>query len=184
MKLNFNSQVLNLPGLNGSGQAHWQTLWEKENPAIRRVETQNWDHPQKDLWVKNLETAVASFPDGRVVLIAHSLGCLQVAHWAQSSSLKIKGAFRVAPPNADRPDFPEAALSFRGFSRRKFPFSSMLVASSNDPYCALDYAQELARDWGSEFVNVGAKKHINALSQLGNWPQGFELFIRFVESLG
>lgn len=182
MKLFSNLHVLSLPGLNGSGADHWQSIWEKNNPAFLRVEASNWSHPQKDLWVQNLETAVASRGPS-VVLLAHSLGCLQAAHWAAGTALKIKGAFLVAPPNAERLGFPQAAVSFRGVPRRRFSFPSMVVASSDDPYCAQDYAQAMSHDWGSAFVNIGPKGHINALGHLGEWPEGFELFRNFVHPL-
>lgn len=182
MKLFFGHPVLVLPGLNGSGPQHWQTLWESNDAAFRRVHAQDWDNPQKAHWVANLESAVKEAGPG-AVLVAHSLACLQVVHWAEGTSLKIAGAFLVAPPNPDRPDFPSVAHSFRGVSRKKLLCKSILIASTDDPYGDIHYTQQCADDWGCRFVSIGAKGHINAASQLGEWPEGMNLLTEFVNSL-
>jgi uncharacterized protein len=36
----------------------------------------------------------------------------------------------------------------------------------------LDRDAGFARAWGSRFLNVGAKGHINSASTLGAWPEG------------
>jgi predicted alpha/beta hydrolase family esterase len=170
----FNSNILMLPGLGGSGPDHWQTLWEKANPGFRRVHARDWEHPEREEWVGNLEAAVkAAGP--QTILVAHSLACLQVAHWASQTLLTIEGALLVAPPNPERAGFPGAALSFRGVPRNKLPFLSCLVASTDDPHGDIDYAERTARNWGSRFVNVGALGHINAASNIGYWPEGFKI---------
>lgn len=172
--MNFYTNVLILPGLGGSGPEHWQTLWEIANPSFRRVHARDWDRPDRREWVDNLEASVkASGP--RTLLVAHSLACLQVAHWAAQTSLSIDGAFLVAPPNPEREDFPPAAMSFRGVPRKKFAFPSCVVASSNDPYGDIGYAERCAQEWGSRFVNIGEAGHINAASRIGAWPEGFKI---------
>ncbi|MDQ3129836.1 MAG: alpha/beta hydrolase [Acidobacteriota bacterium] len=39
-------------------------------------------------------------------------------------------------------------------------------------------ARQFADAWGSEFVNVGAKDHINASAGFGDWNEGLELLKR------
>jgi predicted alpha/beta hydrolase family esterase len=46
------------------------------------------------------------------------------------------------------------------------------VASRNDPFCRWPRAEQLARDWGAELIDLGEAGHINADSGLGDWPQG------------
>jgi MFS family permease len=61
-----------------------------------RVEERDWDAPDSAEWAASLEAAVKrSGPD--TVLVAHSLACLQVAHWAlgQPSPSPIQAAFLV-----------------------------------------------------------------------------------------
>jgi len=55
------------------------------------------------------------------------------------------------------------------------PFPSLVVASSEDPYIALERAEYFARCWGSELVNIGPAGHINAASGYGKWAEGVEL---------
>ena len=54
----------------------------------------------------------------------------------------------------------------------RLPFKSLLVGSQNDPYCTLERAQAFAKAWGSDFLNLGNKGHVNADSNLGDWPEG------------
>ena len=56
------------------------------------------------------------------LLIAHSMGCLVVAHWAHRSSAPVRAAFLVAVPDPEGPPFP---LPHKGFTRflREAPLS-------------------------------------------------------------
>jgi predicted alpha/beta hydrolase family esterase len=77
--------LLLLPGLNGSGEAHWQTLWERDCAArgvrCTRVEQRDWAHPSRDEWVAALDDALRA-AEPPVLLVAHSLGCALAAHHA------------------------------------------------------------------------------------------------------
>jgi len=175
------SGLLILPGLNGSGLEHWQTRWERKLPGARRVQEEDWDHPRRDAWVAALEQAVAQAgPD--TVLAAHSLGCLQVGHWAATTKRTVRGALLVAPPDPDRPNFPDVIQGFQELPRQRLPFPSVLVASHDDPYGSFAFASRLAADWGSALVDAGCCGHINAASALGDWPFGQECLRRLLAS--
>lgn len=166
-------KVLTVPGLYGSGPLHWQSIWEAMY-GYRRIEQQNWDAPVCADWVRNIEAAVAETgPD--VVLAAHSLGCIAVAYWAAQTQLKIKSALLVAPADTERPGFPPEATGFSPVPLQYLPFNSIVVCSTNDEFISLQRAQHFAKAWGSRFVNAGNKGHINALSDLGDWPGGHRL---------
>ena len=75
------TSVLIVPGYNNSGPEHWQSLWERAHPEYRRVMQRDWDSPERHEWVSALDEAIAQAPQP-VVLVAHSLGCLAVVHWA------------------------------------------------------------------------------------------------------
>lgn len=170
----MNTSALILPGIGNSGPGHWQSLWEAANPSFVRVEQRDWDSPVCEDWIESLEKyAVASGAD--VVLVAHSLACLVVAHWAARTNLRVKGALLVAPPNPEGSNFPKEATGFSPVPVNSFTFPSIVVASSNDPYGSLEFAQSCASAWGSRFVNVGAVGHINSDSGLGEWREGFVL---------
>ncbi len=170
--------VLVLPGYGGSGPGHWQTLWERAHPHFRRVEAADWEHPVKAEWVDNLEAAVReSGPD--TVLVAHSLACLQVVHWAAATVVTgrptVRAALLVAPPDPEAPAFPVAATGFSPLPKGRLPFLSMLVASTDDPYATATFSEGCARAWGSHFVSIGPAGHINAASGLGAWEDGKRL---------
>lgn len=166
--------VLILPGIGNSGPQHWQTLWEAANPHFKRVQQHNWDHPICEEWVAQLEKSVRLSGD-QTVLVAHSLACLVVAHWAASTQLSIAGAMLVAVPDPGSPNFPMEAIGFSTTPDSPFAFPGIVVASTNDPYGSFEYAQDRARAWGSQLVNIGDAGHINAQSNLGDWPEGFAL---------
>jgi predicted alpha/beta hydrolase family esterase len=112
----------------------------------------------------------------QTVIVAHSLGCLAVAHWAVQSSRAVLGALLVAVPDPASIAFPrEAATGFAPLPAARLPFPSIVVSSTNDPYGSADYARACAQTWGSELADAGAKGHLNAASNLGDWPEGFRL---------
>lgn len=47
-----------------------------------------------------------------------------------------------------------------------------MIGTENDTYISLERAEELASDWGSDFVNIGQKGHINSDSNLEYWEEG------------
>jgi predicted alpha/beta hydrolase family esterase/GNAT superfamily N-acetyltransferase len=168
-------QVLIVPGLHGSGPRHWQTAWERERGDCQRVEQRDWQNPRCAEWVATLDDAIAA-TDGPLVLVAHSLGCVTVAHWvAEHEALaqqRIAGALLVAPSDVDRPGFPAVASGFSPAPLAPLPFPSVVVASADDPFISLARAEHFADAWGSRFVAVGAKGHLNSDSGLGVWPEG------------
>ncbi|GGB93851.1 RBBP9/YdeN family alpha/beta hydrolase [Dyadobacter sediminis] len=167
---------LNVPGLASSGPQHWQTIWEQQYPDIfSRVQQENWDWPVKDEWVPQLQKQIRELP-GPTVLVAHSLGCMTVAHWAQEfASDKITGALLVAPADAELSKRLNFVVGFTPIPVKPLPFQSIVVASTNDIYAAIGRSRTFADNWGSEFINIGKKGHINAVSGLEDWPQGKEI---------
>jgi predicted alpha/beta hydrolase family esterase len=163
--------VLIIPGWQNSGPEHWQTLWQRTHPDYLRVEQRDWERPVADDWVEALNFALAVLPEPPV-LVAHSLGCITVAHWTSRFERPIRGALLVAPPDIERPDSPAEIVGFTPIPRARLPFPSILVASANDPYCTIERAAQFADAWGSRFVNLGACGHINVDAGFGPWPDG------------
>jgi predicted alpha/beta hydrolase family esterase len=174
------TRVLILPGYGGSGPQHWQSLWQAEQPAaFSRVEQRDWQQPLCAEWCAVLEQAVAAAGED-TVLVAHSLACLQVAHWAARSGLRIGGALLVAVPDPAGAEFPAAAQGFAPVPMRTLAFPSIVVASTDDPYGGLRYANVCATAWGSQLISLGAAGHINAASGLGDWKPGRDLLRQLI----
>jgi len=167
--------VLILPGWQNSGPKHWQSLWEARF-GYQRVEQHDWMQPLRGDWITRLEDELLR-RDEPVVLVAHSLGCILTAAWAAHSrhTTRVVGALLVAPGDTEDPDLGPQLPSWAPIVRQRLPFPSMLVGSRNDPYCAHPRAQDLARDWGARWVDLGDAGHINADSGLGDWLQGHAL---------
>lgn len=167
------ASFLIVPGLGNSGPGHWQTEWEAKLPHARRVRQADWDRPDKQAWIASLEDCVKAAPEP-VVLIAHSLGCALVAHWAATgSTAKVYSALLVAPADVDSVDHtPPEAHGFAPMPLDTLPFKSMVLASSNDPYVDPMRAHFFASCWYGGFLDMGPLGHINAESNLGDWPEG------------
>lgn len=164
--------IVIVPGWRDSGPGHWQSLWaERMQGAAVRVVQDDWITPKREAWVAALETLVLQSP-APVVIVAHSLGCIATVHLSDAAAARIRGALLVAPADPER----RAALAdFAPVPYAKLPYRSILVASSNDPYCPVRLAGAYARAWGSEFVRMQNAGHINIDSGHGDWPLGLAL---------
>ncbi|HEY5376147.1 MAG TPA: alpha/beta hydrolase [Polyangiaceae bacterium] len=170
--------VLILPGLGNSGPSHWQSLWEQAH-GYRRVEQADWDQPKLADWLGNLERAILE-THGGVVLVAHSLACSLVAHFAQlagGATRQVRGAFLVSPADVESPRCtPDEVRCFSPIPLAPLPFRARVVASADDPYVDRERAALFAQRWGAELVDIGCAGHINASSGLGAWPEGHRQF--------
>ena len=170
----MSATVLILPGIGNSGPQHWQSIWEQSHPKFVRIQQRDWDNPVCDEWGAAIEDAVRCATLD-VVLVAHSLACLAVAHWAARAHAPIKAALLVAVPNSNGSNFPKEAVGFSETPTQPFSFPSTVVISADDPYGSSEHSERLARAWGSRVVKIGNCGHINASSGLGAWPEGYEL---------
>lgn len=163
--------VIIVPGWRDSGPGHWQSLWTERLPGASRVVQDDWITPRRAAWVERLEDTVLAAP-GPVVVAAHSLGCIATVHMGPAAAARVAGALLVAPADPER----RAVLSdFAPVPYAPLPYRSIVVASSNDPYCPIRLAGAYARAWGSEFVRMQNAGHINIDSGHGEWPLGWAL---------
>jgi predicted alpha/beta hydrolase family esterase len=174
--------ILIVPGRGGSGPEHWQSLWTDKFSA-HRVEHGEWNAPVASKWIKTFDEALAACPEPPVI-VAHSLGCILIAHWADQCSRPVKAAMLVAPPDveSDAHTSPEAHV-FRPIPMRPLTFPSTVVASSNDPRCDITRAHLFAQAWEADFHNVGEKGHINIASGFGPWTEGEQILERILSRL-
>lgn len=93
-------RYLIVPGWHGSPDEHWQSHWQRTLPGSARVEQQDWLLPRREDWVAELQRSIAAHVEP-VILVAHSLGCITVAHWAAQAPAqllqRVRGALLVAP---------------------------------------------------------------------------------------
>ena len=176
--------VLIVPGLRDAVDRHWQTLLAAGRPDTRSVPPMGRERIDCAERVEALEREAAAI-EGPVVIVAHSGGCITVAHWARRTRRAVLGALLAAPPDFETP-LPEgyptmAALDAAGWlpvPRAPLPFRSIVGASRNDPLAPFDRTRALARDWGSECIDLGEVGHLNPASGFGPWPRADELIAR------
>ena len=170
-----NLRVLTLPGWLSSGPTHWQTRWEQDHGFVR-VEQADWLWPRRGDWMARLEEVLLETA-APALLVAHSLGCQLVAAWAAQSqhATRVRGALLVAPPDTERSDMPPQLHTWRPMQRQRLPFAATVVASHDDPYCALERSESLAAAWGATWVVAGARGHLNGESGIDDWPDGIAL---------
>lgn len=172
--------TLIIPGLFGSRPGHWQRHWLDDFNTARLLDQDNWDRPQRNVWLGRLENMLEEI--GEVYIVAHSLGCLLTAALAERPAARfVKAAMLVAPCDLDiaerlHPGF----IDFEEAPSRSLPFASVVVGSLNDPYMPLDGVTEIATRWRSDLEIVGMAGHINIDSGHGRWTGGYGLFEKLV----
>ncbi len=170
--------VIIVPGWQDSGPGHWQTLWAQTLPNVQRVYQDNWMTPKRHAWVDRLAQTIMN-TSGPVVLATHSLGCIATAHLEGEVLDRIHGALLVAPADPERRG---VLADFAPVPYQRLPYRSIVVASTNDPFCPVRLAGAYARAWGSEFVRLNDAGHINVDSGHGNWPLGLALLRSLLET--
>ena len=171
-------RVVIVPGWRDSGPGHWQSLWTEGLDGAVRVEQDDWVSPRRASWVKAIGDLILA-QDAPVVVAAHSLGCIATAHLPPEVAERIAGALLVAPADPER----RAGLNdFAPVPYAALPYRSVVVASSNDPFCPIRLAGAYARAWGSEFVRMQNAGHINVDSGHGDWPLGLALLQSLTET--
>lgn len=178
--------VLIVPGLRDHVDEHWQTLLAAKLPRVRTVPPMGRENLDCAARVDAIDRELMAI-GGPVIVVAHSGGVVMLAHWAATphrTRKLIRGALLATPPDFETP-MPEGyptmkALAANGWlpvPRKRLPFSSIVAASRNDPLARFERVQEMARGWGSRFVDLGEVGHLNPASGYGAWPRAEE-FIR------
>src|SRR6185436_1737064 len=99
------ARLLVIPGLHGSGEAHWQTWLQAHYKRSRRVEQDDWRVPDLARWSACIEQTLGAEPPGPWIAVAHSFGCLALAHHLAQRGRKpggIGAALLVAPADPAR----------------------------------------------------------------------------------
>lgn len=184
--------VLVVPGLRDAVAQHWQTLLEAKLQAAGRPIASAPPMGRADLdcaaRIEAIER-VAQSVAGPIIIVAHSGGCIMVAHWAQHTRRAVQGALLATPPDFDSPmpaGYPTLeqldAAGWLPVPRRQLPFPSIVGASRNDPLATFERATGLAAAWGSECVDLGEVGHLNPASGFGEWPQAEEFIAQLANA--
>lgn len=176
--------LLIVPGLGGSGNTHWQYLWNEKFPNSRMLEQENWDKPLLEKWLVQLNDSIQEIQEP-TILVGHSLGAILITLWAnQYQNSNIIGALLVAPADVDSSTHtPEILWHFAPIPQSQLLFPSLVITSTNDPYISTERAEFFAKKWGSHFVTIGNKGHINSKSNLGVWEEGQDFLKSLIEKL-
>ena len=171
------SRFLIVPGYHGSGDAHWQTWLQREEPAAIRVQGIDWESPVLASWVRAVEYEL--YRNAQPLwLVAHSFGCLVSAHVAARLPHRVAGLLLVAPADparfttlgAQAQPGPGGTSLEDVVPRVRLGPRSVLVASRNDPWLSMSAAARWAKTWGSSLVDIGEAGHVNSESGHGPWP--------------
>ncbi|HEY1090579.1 MAG TPA: alpha/beta hydrolase [Burkholderiaceae bacterium] len=184
MTMKLAPTVLIVPGLRDEVAQHWQTLLAAQLPRVVSVAPMGREDLSCQRRVEAIEAAAQAI-EGPIIAVAHSGGCIMLAHWARQTQRPVWAALLATPPDFETP-MPEGypsldALQAGGWlpvPRRPLPFRSIVAASRNDPLGSFERIAGLARDWESELLDLGEVGHLNPASGYGEWPQALKLLRR------
>lgn len=189
-KIQTQATVLIIPGLRDHVAEHWQTHLQSRLAKVRSVPPLQTDKLNCSKRLEAIQMQLEQI-DGPVILVAHSAGVLMTVHWAAhyySKQQQIQAALLVTPPdlNATWPEnYPTSkALNEQGWTplpQQKLPFSSLVVASRNDPLASYDAVMKMAQHWGSQVLDLGGVGHMNPAAGFGPWLEAEQL-IRQLDS--
>jgi predicted alpha/beta hydrolase family esterase len=150
---------------------HWVRRY-----AYQLVEQHDWMRPLRGDWLARLEDVMSDLNEP-VYLVAHGLGCIQIAAWAQISAHvhKVEAALLVSPSDVEASHLEGVFSSWQPIELKALPFKSMLIGSQNNPDCSAARTAHLANCWGCKYLNLGECGQLNAESNLRDWPEGHAL---------
>ena len=94
--------VLIVPGLRDHVERHWQTLLARRLPRVRTVPPMGRDDLDCAARVRASERSAQAIA-GPLVIVAHSGGCIMLAHWTKATTREVRGALLATPPDFERP---------------------------------------------------------------------------------
>ena len=185
--------ILIVPGLRDAVAQHWQALLEARLRAAGRPVAGVPPMGREDLdcaaRVGAIERAARSV-EGPLVVVAHSGGCIMVAHWAKKTRRAVRGALLATPPDFEKPmpaGYPTIeALRAGGWlpvPRERLKFRTIVGASRDDPLASFARVVGLANEWGAEVEDLGWVGHLNPASGYGEWSGADPLVARLSAAL-
>lgn len=184
--------ILIVPGWGNSDDDHWQSRWARNMRTARRVEQDDWLHPDRERWVARIVAAVEAATQP-AMLVGHSLGVAAILHAAPLVKReRVAGAFLISPsdldamdqwPRDDGQDWRAIAGSFAPMPAAQLPFPAKVIASSTDAFVSIERAQALGAAWGADVSILANAGHINTTSGHGPWPEGLLSFGAFLKTL-
>ena len=130
--------ILIVPGLRDAVAQHWQTLLEARLRAAGRavaavppIGREDLDCATRVAAIERTAIAIA----GPLIIVAHSGGCITVAHWARQTKRTVAGTTRAV-----------AALSSAILNTVPARFSGSLISTARDAKPRLD--------WGRGFLTA------------------------------
>ncbi|MCF7812310.1 alpha/beta hydrolase [Candidatus Gracilibacteria bacterium] len=161
-----------LHGWGGNGSDHWQnflsSFLKQKGKRIVSPHFQNPDTPDLSQWLLQLKSFLENLSPSNVIIVAHSLGAALWIHFvSQHPSFQSSKAFLVAPTPDDcgiseiRSFFPLPSVELNS--------SSVVVASTNDPYISSEKCKLLAQSIGAQFQTLSNAGHISPDSGFGRW---------------
>ena len=167
-------RILSVPGYKGSSEQHWQSWLEPQLKNCQRISSIDWDRPVLHNWSKEIVCTIDNSPD-KVLLIAHSFGCLATAMAAEQRPGRVAGIILVAPADPQRfglfgHNETASSQSIAPFLPETLAIPGVLVASRNDPWMPFRHAWAWSKRWNLTFIDAGEAGHINTESGHGPWP--------------
>jgi predicted alpha/beta hydrolase family esterase len=164
-----------VPDLGMNGAHYWQRRWVRHRHDCLSVDLDPDAPAIRNVWLSRIDQTIGSL--GRpVVLVGHGLGALAIAWWAallgRRAARSVTGALLVTPADPDGAGADEAVRGFGPLPTAMLPFPSIVVATDDHPRTRTHRFREMAGEWVSDFVSVGALGDLRPARRVGLWPAG------------
>jgi serine hydrolase len=174
--------LLIVPRLGGAADGDWPSRWRSRLSTARLVHPADPAERRREAWIEAIAGAAreATRP---ALFIGHGIGAAAIAEAARAlDGADVRGAFLVAP--LDEAGLARLASGDWTLSGMRLPWSSLVIASSNDPDGACEAVAALAADWGAELIDAGHAGGLDAASGHGPWPEGLMRLAAFIKLVG
>jgi len=165
------NRVLILHGWGGSDYPHWQS-WlagevARDYGIVAFPKLKDIDKPILEEWLEQLCDIVNDFKPN--IVVCHSLANTLWFWYASGYEVEVDKLFLVAMPSLNTQEEELSTFFPAPMPEALGAKECHVVASSNDVWCSVEEAKEIATHYGANFKLIENAGHINADSGFGKW---------------
>ena len=138
--------------------------------------------PNRKDWVKHLFDHIE--PSNKVIIVAHSMGCIAALRYLEKTDTKINGIILVAPYVENEKGYKTVSSFFRGKLNwdkiNKNCGKIYSICSDNDPYVSVSQCSEIKENTNAECKVVRNKGHFDDDNDITEIPEVLNILKKII----